>query len=357
VVLERPPAPAGAVSVSDAAPPGGQARGVAGGVFYDRLDLSIVANARQVARGRDVLGTASAVLGLYSTLLDDVPYPSLTLALLDNDLPGGHSPAYFGLLYEPLPTSPFTWRDDPVHFDGFPQFFLAHELAHQFWGQAVGWKSYHEQWISEGFAQYFAALYAERARGPAVFGQLIRQMRRSALEHARRGPIYLGYRLTSQGNSQWFRAVVYNKGAMVLHMLRRLMGDDPFFATLRSFYRDARFTKTGTEDFRRVAEREAGRDLERFFRKWILEAGIPTLSVGYTLSEKAALVVVEQAGEPFDLPLTLTVVYVSGEREDTVVPVTGSRVEHALPLRDRVRTLEANADGGTLAVVTTTRLQ
>ena len=48
-------------------------------------------------------------------------------------------------------------------FDGYPQFFLAHEIAHQFWGGAVGWESYHEQWISEGFAQYFALLYAERS--------------------------------------------------------------------------------------------------------------------------------------------------------------------------------------------------
>jgi len=242
-----------------------------------------------------------------------------------------------------------------VNFEGFPQFFLAHELAHQFWGQAVGWKSYHEQWISEAFAQYFAALYAERVRGQEVFGALIRQMSRSAAEHADRGPIYLGSRLGSQGDSRGFRAVVYNKGALVLHMLRRLVGDGPFFGALRAFYHESRFKKAGTEDFQRVAERETGLDLERFFRKWILETRIPHLFVSYTMSAEEARVVVEQSGEPFDLAVTVRVTYVSGEREETVVPVMGARVERTLPLRGRVRTIEANPDAAALARVTTRR--
>jgi len=83
--------------------------------------------------------------------------------MLEHDLPGGHSPGYFAALNQPLPTSPLVWRNDPAAFSSFPDFFLAHELAHQWWGQAVGWKNYHEQWISEGFAQYFSALYAQRA--------------------------------------------------------------------------------------------------------------------------------------------------------------------------------------------------
>ena len=99
----------------------------------------------------------------------DAPYESFTLALTESDLPGGHSPAYFAMLNQPLPQSPFVWTNDPVSFQSYPSFFIAHELAHQWWGQAVGWKNYHEQWLSEGFAQYFAALYAERERGPEQF--------------------------------------------------------------------------------------------------------------------------------------------------------------------------------------------
>ena len=66
---------------------------------------------------------------------------------------------YFAVISTPVSFATLNWRGDPASFENFPQFFLAHELAHQWWGQAIGWKNYHEQWISEGFAQYFAALY------------------------------------------------------------------------------------------------------------------------------------------------------------------------------------------------------
>ncbi len=92
---------------------------------------------------------------------------------------------------------------DPVAFSSYPSFFLAHELAHQWWGQAVGWKNYHEQWLSEGVAQYFAALYAEREGGPEVFGEVIEQMRRWSLRHSAQGPVYLGNRLGPSSCRSW----------------------------------------------------------------------------------------------------------------------------------------------------------
>ena len=69
----------------------------------------------------------------------------------------GYSPGFYGQYPAGPPPKP---GEAPLYY---PQFYLAHELAHQWWGQAVGWKNYHEQWLSEGFAQYFAALYAEKA--------------------------------------------------------------------------------------------------------------------------------------------------------------------------------------------------
>ena len=133
-------------------------------MYYDALDLTVTSNPRQAGRIRSFMTQTSTILSRYADIVGDLPYPSFSLALVDDPLPGGHSPAYFALLHQPLPTSNYTWRNDPVSFDKFPQFFLAHELAHQFWGDAIGGENYHEQWISEGFAQYFALLHAERSR-------------------------------------------------------------------------------------------------------------------------------------------------------------------------------------------------
>ena len=165
-------------------------------------------------------------------------------------------------------------------FQNYPSFFIAHELAHQWWGQAVGWKNYHEQWLSEGFAQYFAALYAERERGPEQFASVLRQMRRWAIDTSPQGPVYLGYRLGHiKADGRVFRALVYNKGAMVLHMLRRLMGDEAFFAGLRDFYATWRYQKAGTDDFRVSMEKAGGQPLDRFFDRWIYGSAIPTVQL------------------------------------------------------------------------------
>jgi hypothetical protein len=103
---------------------------------YSTVDFAIRTHARQRERGAlRVLPRTSALL---TVSLGDAPSPRFTLAVTESQLPGGHSPAYFAVLNQPLPTSPFRWRNDPVSFDNFPSFFLAHEIAHQWWGQAVG---------------------------------------------------------------------------------------------------------------------------------------------------------------------------------------------------------------------------
>ena len=92
------------------------------------------------------------------------------------------------------------------------------------------------------------------------------------------GPIELGYRLGHvKGDSRVFRSLVYNKAALVLHMLRRLLGDDGVLPTaLRGFYRDSRFMKVGTDEVREAFERASGKPLDRFFQRWIREFAVPT---------------------------------------------------------------------------------
>jgi hypothetical protein len=319
----------------------------------DPLTLIVEANPRQGGRMRQFGERTSDILKFYGSLLADAPYDSFTVAVTESDLPGGHSPAYFALVNQPLPTSPYVWTNDPVSFPNYQNFFLAHEVAHQWWGQAVGWKNYHEQWLSEGFAQYFAAMYAEKERGPEAFGTVIRQMRRWAMDMSPQGPVYLGYRLGHiRGESRVFRALVYNKGAMVLHMLRRLIGDDAFFAGLRDFYRTWRFKKAGTDDLRAAMERAAGgRSLERFFDRWIFSDGTPVVRFSSVVEGSAVKLRFDQQGEIYDIPITVTVTYTDGTTEDVVVAVTDRVVEQTVQLKRAIRTVDANKDGAALADV------
>jgi aminopeptidase N len=302
--------------------------------------------------GRDLLQPAADVAKFYAGLVGDAPYPSFTLALVESDVPGGHSPAYFAQLNTPGPMLRFAWRNDPVVFSGFPEFFLAHELAHQWWGQAVGWGNYHEQWISEGFAQYFAVLYAKQKHGAETFDEVLHQLRKWSLDESDQGPVYLGYRLGHiRGDTRVFRAVVYNKGAAVLHMLRQLVGDDVFFRGLRRFYTESRFKKVGTEDFRRTMEAEAGRSLQRFFDRWIYGATLPSVKFGYRVDGTDAVLQFEQTGEVFDIPVMVTLEYADNTRTDVLVAVTDQTTERRVPLAGTLRTARVSDADVSLAQI------
>ncbi|MCC7035465.1 MAG: hypothetical protein IT179_21810 [Acidobacteria bacterium] len=314
------------------------------------VELAIEANRRQEGRGRNALPIVAEGLRFYAAMMGDVPYDSLTVAMVEHELPGGHAPGYVAVINNPLPTSPFSWRNDPAHFSGFPEFFLAHELAHQWFGQAVGWKNYHEQWLSEGVAQYLAALFAREQRGEATFRAILKQFRRWGLEESDEGPIFLGYRLGHiKGEPRVFRALVYNKGAAVLHMLRRLVGDDAFFRGLRRYYRENRFRKAGTDDLRKAMETESGRDLSRFFTRWVFDAGIPRLRYATTVSSDEVTVRIEQPGDVYDVPVTVTIQHADGRVTEEVVLATDAVTEARIPVSGSVRTVELNQDDAALA--------
>ena len=304
------------------------------------LNLEVVSTSRMTGRNRQTTQRVASMLSSFAKIAGEAPYPDFTLAALDDNLPGGHSPAYFAVFHQPLPTSPYSWAGDPVAFDDtYAHFFLAHEVAHQWWGQAVGWKNYHDQWISEGLAQYFAALYAAEDRGPGMLETLLEGMRKSAEPFYEQGPISLGYRLGHiKSDSRVFRAIVYNKSAVVVHMLRRLMGDEAFFRGVKRFYSTWRFKKAGTEDFQAAMAAETPIKLDRFFEKWIYGFSRPRLHITWHNPDaETSIIRVEQAGEPFDLPLAVVIQFADGRSETRTLKITDPVHEERLTAKSPIR--------------------
>ena len=289
------------------------------GPVYSSLNLSVEANPRQVQRGREIAARAADIALFYESLVGDSPYSSFTVALVESDLPGGHSPGYFAMLNQPLPTSPLVWRNDPAAFSNYPDFFIAHELAHQWWGQAVGWRNYHEQWLSEGFAQYFAALYAQHQKGDEV----VRRRAAAAaqvghrLERPGAGVARLPPRPHPRREPRLPRARLQQGRGGAAHAPPpgRRRGVLPRAAALLSRRRAS--GRSAPRTSAPAMERETGRSLERFFQQWIYGSTIPQVKVGYRVDGADVVLRVEQIGEVFDVPVTVTLQYADRKSRST----------------------------------------
>ncbi len=144
---------------------------------------------------------------------------------------------------------------------------IAHELAHQWWGDLVTCSNFHHIWINEGFATYSEALYWGAKDGEAAYHAHM----------AAKDADYTGSIFRTDTTDIWsiFNYIVYGKGAWTLHMLRHVIGDDLFFETLAQYRDTYQFSHASTEDFQCVAEDVWGQDLEWFFDQWIYGSGKP----------------------------------------------------------------------------------
>ena len=154
---------------------------------------------------------------------------------------------------------------------------ICHEIAHQWFGDAITEANWHHLWLSEGFATYFGAQFFEATDGIEDFRRRMEESRQRVISPGEADrPIYDPeitdlFALLNTNN--------YPKGGWVLHMLRGVVGDDDFFAGIREHYRRHVHTAVLTEDFRDVMEDVSGIDLEWFFQQWIYQPGYPTFEV------------------------------------------------------------------------------
>jgi hypothetical protein len=294
------------------------------------------------------------VLAFFAGKFGPSPYPTLGLVVAEGETPGGHSPP--GLVYlqmRPPVLSTRSLPDDPANFSDLPGFFLAHEAAHQWWGQGTAPANYRERWLSEAWAQYAAALWLRERLGEGAFRSMMDRMARWALRHDAAGPIHLGQRLGRlKQDPRVFRAVVYDKGAWVLHMLRGLVGDEAFFAGAQAFLQRFRYAKAGTEDLRVALEESSGRDLRPYFESWIYGTGLPMLPWSAHTERTAGgfrtTVEVRPQGLPGPLPLQLAVAWTGGrETRDVLLEPEGG--SWTIDTTQKPRRVTLNDDRGLLA--------
>lgn len=194
--------------------------------------------------------------------------------------------------------------------DTFWEYVGPHEVAHQWWGHIIGWSSYRDQWMSEGFAEFSASLYVQRVVGINKFIDFWEAQRKeivtaSPATKGRKpytvGPVTQGYRLSSGKTGGAYQRLVYPKGAYILHMLRMVMYDsrskgDPearFKAMMQDFVKTYYNKDVSTEDFKSIVDKhttpeanleENGR-MDWFFNQWIYGTEVPAYKFDYQVGQ------------------------------------------------------------------------
>lgn len=207
---------------------------------------------------------AADMVHFYDSLIGPYPFPQLALVQSSTRFGGmENSSAIF-----------FADQGGVFRIKNDPEGIIAHEIAHQWFGDAVTESTWSELWLSEGFATYFSALYFEARDGKAKFESILNETRSQYQKQSSKNVpvIYNGYpRLM-----QLLNAENYQKGGLFLHALRQKTGDDAFFNAIRTYYMRFKNKNATTADFRSILESSSQMPLGEYFSKWLDNPGLPS---------------------------------------------------------------------------------
>jgi aminopeptidase N len=286
-------------------------------------------------RGPDVVptyGRTAEMVGLFERLIGEAyPWDRYAQLVVWNFGAGGMENTSATTMYDTAIFSGAGLLDEDL--DGL----IAHELAHQWFGDLITCRTWEHIWLNEGFATYFTALWFEHRSGKDEYHAAML----GSFDGCRSGD-------RSEAPDQW--AMVrkqyanswdvfggpnspYPRGASILHMLRMRLGDDVFFRSIAEYTRRFRYKQVETNDFRRVLEDVSGESLEQFFDQWVMRPGMPDLDIDLEWDRNAGELVVSvkqtqridgyNPAYEFDLPLQIKCLPVrSGQGREAAAPLT-----------------------------------
>ncbi len=256
-------------------------------------------------------GITVDIIDLYTNLFEEYPYASEKY---------GH--AQFG------------WGGGMEHttvsfMGGFSRGLIAHELAHQWFGDKITCGSWQDIWLNEGFATYLAALVIEDFDGAPNF-KAWRVDKVNNITSQTNGSVYIPAADTTSVNRIFSSRLSYNKPAMVLHMLRKKLGDEVFFQGMQAYLDDANYAYgyAKTEDFIFKMEESSGEDLTEFFNDWIYGEGYPGYQLGvHRLNASEISITVNQTQSDnsvsfFEAPVPIRIYGTGGEEVDMILENT-----------------------------------
>lgn len=210
---------------------------------------------------------------------------------------------------------------------------IAHEIAHQWFGDSASEMDWYHVWLSEGFATYFTNLYYEATYGKKELASRMANQRAEVIRYYKKSPAPV-IDTTLLNINKVLNTNSYQKGSWVLHMLRKEVGDDLFWKGIREYYQTYQNSNALTSDFRHIMENVSGKDLKQFFEQWLWKSGYPVLSATWHYNPKRKLVelVVRQTQETkFTTPLEIGVKEDDGSLNIKTLQLAGKETKFSFP--------------------------
>jgi aminopeptidase N len=190
---------------------------------------------------------------------------------------------------------------------------MAHEIAHQWFGNTATEKNFSHLWLSEGFATYLTDMYIEQKYGIDSFQKRMQNERETVIDFVKNFDQPVVDTVTSL--MDLLNANSYQKGAWVLHMLRNEVGDSTFKKIIRTYYSTYKFKNADTRDLEKVAEDVSGKDLKWFFDQWLYQPGIPELKIEMKTEGEDFKLEITQGKKIFRFPLEISII---GSKSGTI---------------------------------------
>jgi hypothetical protein len=288
---------------------------------------------------------AGKIISFFTGKFGPLPIASLSLVEIDSDSLNGYSAPATVFLSPRGIGSKLNYR------------LLSHELSHQWWRASVSPATSADLWLDEGLATYSEMLYVEELAGKAGLEQVAHEVGIAALAN---DTVPIARSASLEEFSPQYDSVVAKKGAMVLQMLRWVIGDEPFFTGLRTFAASFAGRSATTDDLRQVLEEVSAQNLQGFFTQWMDSTGAPEFKADYTVyrTQKGFKIVgkIKQDMDTFRMPVELRI-DTDGEPEIKRVEVVGTASDFTVETFGRPRKVTVDPENHVLKLSDTVRLQ
>ena len=330
---------------------------IAVGVFavvqdeWNGVPLSYYVEPEYEAYATDIFAHTSEMLGFFSDLTG-IAYPwSKYAQVVVREYVSGAMENTTAVVF-----GDFVQKDARALVDDDNDFIVAHEMFHHWFGDLVTCESWANLTMNEGFANYSEYLWFEHKYGLDRAESHRREQLEQYLYEAQSSAhplIHFQY----EDKEDMFDAHSYNKGGLVLHMLRKIVGDDLFFAGLKSYLEDNAYTAVEVHNLRLAFEKVSGKDWNWFFNQWFLQSGHPVIQFSYTEEDGAIVCSAEQMQEGeqeptiFELPTDVMVYYADGTTEIFPIRIDQRQQTFRIPNTKEVTYVDLDSGNDLLAVI------